>query len=326
MCASQDTLADFRYIAPREGGCHRKYLGCSSEVSGTQVSERYITCEQYIRDARTFSAYPLKLSTVGFELISCEISVCGDFLSQTELIRTYVPEIEAAVKPSIDKFLSECSAYEHLTVRAIRSWDLCLRRSGETRKPAEVGNGIFELAPLQIVHGDFFGSCSPEILTHLLNKGTTTLSPCGLCLQRDDDNIDMVPYLNGELPLLSINVWRSIDKDNPVIKDPLAVCDPRSIPEERRVKYEIICPDVVGVESRFYPDHEAKNGCEAWFYYPEMSHTECLLFFSDGFLLPTSTQQFFYNASVPHASFKLKQEVASTERRSIEVRMFVFLQ
>ena len=40
-----------------------------------------------------------------------------------------------------------------------------------------------------------------------------------------------------------INVWRSIDDSHPVMQQPLAVCDEKSVAEEDRFTYELRFPD-----------------------------------------------------------------------------------
>ena len=54
---------------------------------------------------------------------------------------------------------------------------------------------------------------------------------------------------------------------------PLAVCDPGTVDDEEYIRYKMI-----------YPDREGENyallasPAHKWFYYPEMTKEECLLF------------------------------------------------
>merc|ERR1712216_98165 len=70
-----------------------------------------------------------------------------------------------------------------------------------------------------------------------------------------------------------INVWRSIDPENPVMQKPLAVCDENSVPAEDKFLYELAFPDRTG-ENYSLQFNEAHK----WFYYPAMEQEECLVF------------------------------------------------
>merc|ERR1711948_101831 len=70
-----------------------------------------------------------------------------------------------------------------------------------------------------------------------------------------------------------INVWRSIDRENPVYRMPLAVCDEKSVQDEDRFLYELMFPDRTGenYSLKFSQNHK-------WYYYPQQQFDEVLVF------------------------------------------------
>ena len=120
--------------------------------------------------------------------------------------------------------------------------------------------------------------------------------------------------------MLSVNVWRSIDRRNPVRRCPLGLCDPASLarPAEELVPFEIVCPDAAFAEA-----HVLVNGCaeHRWVFYPEMRDDECLVFVSGD----TAGRRGW--PAVPHTSFDDPRTTASDPpRRSIEARVFVLFE
>jgi hypothetical protein len=109
-----------------------------------------------------------------------------------------------------------------------------------------------------------------------------------------------------------IQIWRSIA--HPIVRNPLAIADARSIAFEDLHVSERRYPDRVGQTYRlsYNPKHQ-------WFYFPEMRRDEALVFkvydsAKDG------RARF-----VPHTSFENPLAPAdSAPRRSIEVRMLAF--
>ena len=70
-----------------------------------------------------------------------------------------------------------------------------------------------------------------------------------------------------------INVWRSIDKENAVARSPLAVCDEASVDRRREVQIRAALPGPHGRD--LLARHSEKH---KWYWYPGMSHDECLVF------------------------------------------------
>ena len=109
-----------------------------------------------------------------------------------------------------------------------------------------------------------------------------------------------------------IQVWRPIQKT--LDKDPLALCDARSVKKSDLITAERRYPDRVGqtYQIKYNKNHE-------WFYFPKMTRDEAIIFR-------------VYDSEVdgrarftPHTSFvDPNSDVLSKERESIEVRMMAF--
>ena len=109
-----------------------------------------------------------------------------------------------------------------------------------------------------------------------------------------------------------IQVWRPIQKT--LDKDPLALCDARSVKKSDLIIAERRYPDRVGqtYQIRYNKNHE-------WFYFPKMTRDEAIIFR-------------VYDSEVdgrarftPHTSFvDPNSDDLSKERESIEVRMMAF--
>jgi hypothetical protein len=109
-----------------------------------------------------------------------------------------------------------------------------------------------------------------------------------------------------------IQVWRPIDR--PVVRNPLAIADARSIAREDLLVAERRYPDRVGQTYRI-----AFNPAHRWFYFPRMTRDEAIVFkvydsATDGRARYT-----------PHTSFEDPDTPADAPaRQSIEVRCLAF--
>jgi glutathione S-transferase len=112
-----------------------------------------------------------------------------------------------------------------------------------------------------------------------------------------------------------INVWRSIDTDNPVLKSPLAVCDSTSAKQEDHLLHELHFPN-----HRVDEDYSLRfNPCHEWYTFSRMTHDECLVFKSFDSQVGDTTTQFGFRAAYddPRGGFK------APPRQCIEVRLIV---
>lgn len=272
-----------------------------------------------LRNARRHSGF--QLCRNGFELRRWPTEVV-DFYDTKEVLRTYVPEVEALVGAAV-------ASAGTRSVRAVIVWDLCLRDSqlkNELQEDvsAAVPGGdsgaamrsLDHLAPVSTVHVDFHGPRDvQDRFLQRCNKPIDTLSSCMSAdfSSKGITSADLHRRIAAQERVASINVWRSIDAVHPVRRDPLALCDPRTVQPAEKVPFLIDCPDVRLVEAHVMPDH---SDAHQWYCFPEMERDECLLFVSG------DTAELW--PSVPHTAFSDPRTTAGDPpRRSIEARAFV---
>ena len=205
----------------------------------------------------------LKFKHTGFELVDDEhlesyfqdIMVRKpleiDFKDEDQVIRDYVPWVEAMVRSKISEYLEdiftttnnddEPGGQNHPEVGGVWVWDLAYRSSllknelQESNTAAASGSSssekkeIDKLAPVPLVHADYFDDKGVrKRLRCLLEKRGDTLAPLGLPL-RASGTKDLTEeqiireYCDGDGIVLGVNVWRSTDPDHPVKSNPLAL-------------------------------------------------------------------------------------------------------
>eukprot|EP00929_Paragymnodinium_shiwhaense_P115689 TRINITY_DN84712_c0_g1_i1.p1 TRINITY_DN84712_c0_g1~~TRINITY_DN84712_c0_g1_i1.p1 ORF type:complete len:340 (+),score=63.79 TRINITY_DN84712_c0_g1_i1:46-1020(+) len=189
------------------------------------------------------------LESYGFELLR-QATACGDFRDDAEVKKTYYAEIRELVK--------RASGATRVLI-----FDHTIRESGNTNLNAQAGGSA---APVPRVHCDYTATGAPRRLEQLGSAGIHSLQKDGKLSPEEMDSI-----LAGRFAFL--NIWRSIDPVNPVKRNPLAVCDERTVPLADRFLYELRFPDRTGenYSLKFSADHK-------WYYYPEMAPDECLMF------------------------------------------------
>jgi hypothetical protein len=109
-----------------------------------------------------------------------------------------------------------------------------------------------------------------------------------------------------------VQVWRAINK--PIVSNPLAICEARTLATGDLIASERRYPDRVGetYQIAYNPDHE-------WFYFPRMNRDEALVF--KVFESRTDGRARF----TAHTSFEDPNTPANAEpRESIEMRIIAF--
>ena len=142
-------------------------------------------------------------------------------------------------------------------------FDHTVRESGGASLNAQPGGAA---APVPRVHCDYTAEGAPRRLAQLGAEGIYSRLR-GRTLSADE----VEALAAGRFAF--INVWRSIDGEQPVMQQPLAVCEDGSVPERDRFVYELRFPDRTG-ETYSLLHSEAHR----WFYYPRMEKDECLVF------------------------------------------------
>ena len=277
------------------------------ECTGASATRKVV-----IHDGRflTSDALP-KINGHGFELISDNLGPIVSKLYDApnlsiEYSELYVNGIEKLVKDVIEKRLN-------LRVKFASVFDLAKRKSRSSNN-----NEI----PLSFIHSDYTRSSGIERLQQQVTSIKDALAPVSFkpLKNRFRNGEELEKYSHGKGRFLIVNVWRNADPSClPIVQDPLAVCDPRSVPNESLVNYEIRCSNDLSLFEYHISGGKSDDDCKnhKWYYYSNMSVNECLMWISydkDGKFL-----------SVPHTAFSLPTE-ASRERKSIEARLFVFLE
>ena len=271
-----------------------------------------------IRDARTRTE-AFTLPNDGFQLCEWPTQV-ADFDDSEAVVREYVPEMQGLVSAAMH-------ASSARGVQAVVVWDLCLRTSEldnefqvavQASDAQRAGSGLDTLAPVSLVHADFF---SPADVRRRLQQRWATPTDTLSTFMRADFALsgltasDLEACVAGRARVVSVNVWRSIDRRNPVRRCPLGLCDPASLvrPRDELVPFQIVCPD-----ASFAKAHVLAHQSDAhrWYHYPHMRDDECLVFVSG------DTAQRW--PAVPHTSFDdPRTRDGDPPRRSIEARCFV---
>lgn len=135
-------------------------------------------------------------------------------------------------------------------------------------------------------------------------------------------DIEVQQALKGTRRFAMANVWRSIDRQSPVLQRPLACMDANHTVIERLRKFSIIYADRVG-ENYLAVNHAQQR----WFYFPEMTHNEAMLlkqWDSYGTLAKGTTEEEFLSTFALHSAFvDPSSPIDAPPRESIEVRCII---
>lgn len=263
-----------------------------------------------IGDARTRS---FCLARDGFQLIRRRSAV-HDFVDTREVLLQYVPEMRSVAADAV----GVCGS-------RVIVWDLCLRDSdlndelqqASDDEDAGARAALDQLAPVPLVHVDFHGP--RDVYRRLRQRCDTSTDTLSSCMAADFGELtraDVHRHVHAGARVVSLNVWRSTDRMQPIRRDPLAICHPKSVPESERLPFAIMCPDVTLVEA-----HVAAANARAhdWWHFPAMTADECLIFVSGD----THAKW----PAVPHTSFAHPAtQPDDPPRKSIEARVFVLFE
>ena len=259
----------------------------------------------------------------GFELINAPLLKENlDFLDLNDVVKNYYPQCEDILKKATHA--SEVYAFDHN-----------IRWKSANEQQTQITDGQQIQQPIYVMHGDYTIS-SVEDRIYALGKPLGDNDTLKKFLEPGAALIphDVISKIFDEKKRFSIiNVWRNIDK-LPVQRDPLGLCDGKSISYDDLVVFEINYKDRIG--ENYFAKHSSKH---EWWYFPQATPDEAILlkqWDSIGVMAtnPTSTSMYkndnrgkdnsVCNFSL-HGAFKdPNSHVDSPERRSIEVRCVVF--
>lgn len=161
-------------------------------------------------------------------------------------------------------------------------------------------------APVPRVHCDYTAAGAPRRLKQLGADGIFSRLRDRVLTQEE-----VAQLADGRFAF--INVWRSICDESAVMQQPLAVCDENSISSADKFLYELIFPDRVGENYSLRFSEK-----QAWYYYPQMTKDECLIF--KVYDKKVDGPRFVF-----HTAFDDPRTPANAPpRRSIEVRGIAF--
>jgi hypothetical protein len=235
----------------------RDLAGCDSIYEGAT----WDPVEVCVSNARGLSK---NLKENGFELLDAPLDKNIDFLDSDSVIDEYYPICERLLKQVLGP----------RQVATVKAFDHNIRISSDTfGKELKGGGGSKAQVPLGMVHGDYTKTSAPKRFSQLGEppKANDVLKS-RLGTQPLVDPSMMREAISGKRRFALMNVWRSIDKENPVGESPLACADAATVPDGGfRVLY-IHYKDRVG-ENYFC----AHNPLHKWMYFPKMLHSEAML-------------------------------------------------
>ena len=267
-----------------------------------------------VMDARVAQAAgEVDLARSGFELLGESVGAGVDFLKHGNVVRDLYPECEQLLASATG---AQAFAFDHN-----------IRYASGKQNAQRIAGGQTVQGPAHMVHGDYTLrsararlqalSAAPggnDTLKQFLATGETAV-PAELA---------DAALAGGRFAI--INVWRNIAPE-PVVRDPLALCDGRSVSPEELVVFEIHYKDRVG-ENYF----ARRADSHAWYRYPEIRPDEALLIkqWDSAGTLAASNGDKGAAAGDPHCTFSFHtaytdpaQPEDAPERRSIEVRCAV---
>ena len=253
----------------------------------------------------------LTLGQNGFQLVESEVPEEIDFFNMKEVVDQYYPICCELLKNHLGEGV-KVYAFDHNV------------RSSGVKRELENGNGALVQEPLGVVHADYTLVSAPKRLEQLaqppktndvhrqfLREGETLIDP-----------IEVQQALKGTRRFAMANVWRSIDRQSPVLQRPLACMDANHTVIERLRKFSIIYADRVG-ENYLAVNHAQQR----WFYFPEMTHNEAMLlkqWDSYGTLAKGTTEEDFLSTFALHSAFvDPSSPIDAPPRESIEVRCVI---
>ncbi|MEE2693848.1 MAG: CmcJ/NvfI family oxidoreductase [Pseudomonadota bacterium] len=196
----------------------------------------------------------------GFELLGDPLAATNrDFLNNELVVRTYYPKCAELVR-------------EATGAKLVTAFDHNIRSAAGKQSKKRIQGGQQVQGPAHVVHGDYTLASAPQRLRDLakspgVNDTFFSFFPDGESLL----DAEMVERLIVGGRFAIINVWRNITKD-PVVTNPLALCDATSVRPENLVVFEIHYHDRIG--ENYFAKHAEHH---EWFFYPEMTCDEVLL-------------------------------------------------
>lgn len=271
------SIAEQEQTAPERSGAFN-YMAAASEPSlyrngkvltrrdrdgsdGGRTGVDLETQQMAVADARRLPAGSgCTLEANGFELLDCPLhNGALDFFSHEQVVRDYYAECAEIVRQASG-------------AAVVAAFDHNVRSAAGKQSKKRIDGGQQVQGPAHVVHGDYTLTSAPQRLRDLsgppsVNDTYRVLLPDGATLL-DADAVEQA-ISGGRFAI--INVWRNIVPE-PVVTNPLALCDAATVQPEDLVVFEIHYHDRIG--ENYFAKHSDRH---RWFFYPEATRDEALL-------------------------------------------------
>ena len=282
-------------LDPPKGKLTGRYI--AQEDKGDLADESKLGPVQ-MHNARHLTNADATLHHMGFALASAPSEMSFDCFANDD-----VETIQSVYYKEMADLVKNLSG-----AKAVHCFDHTVRESGATNLNAASTSD--SAAPVPRVHCDYTKDGAPRRLAQLAEQGHIVDHSSAAFA-----GVSSSDYLEDKR-FAFINVWRSIDDQNPVMQQPLAVCDERSVPEGDKFLYYLKFPDRTG--ENYSLRHSRQH---RWWYYPQMRHDECLVFKVHDKM--EGTPQFVFHTAFSPNDTNVPLE-SLPKRKSVEVRTIAF--
>ena len=231
--------------------------GSDSAFEGAVLDE----CVMEVASARDLSGgdHPT-LAHSGFELRAEPLSDTDlDFFHNHSVVSRYYPECEHIIQDATG-------------AAVVRAFDHNVRSAAGKESQRRIEGGQTVQGPAHLVHGDYTLTSAPQRLRDLTKPpGSNDTLRDVLGADRALLDSDQVAEALASGRFAIINLWRNIVAE-PVVTDPLALCDAHTVEPRDLVVFEIHYADRVG--ENYFAKHSPQH---RWYFYPELTRAEALL-------------------------------------------------
>lgn len=243
----------------------------------------------------------------------------GFALYQQQQQQQALPDIHFKDSKDVtDRYYPICEAFlkDILGCTVVKAFDHNVRITGSAGEKLVNGKGATVQQPLGVVHGDYTAISAPRRLVALASGSASSNDVRHVVLEEALVNSAIS---NGRRYAI-INLWRNIDRENPVETTPLACIDAQTVSSEDWRTLRIHYTDRVG--ENILPCYSETH---RWVYFPHMTHEEILVLkqwdSAGGLAQNTPEREQFCSTCCLHSAFLEPLGLAGhTTRQSIEVR------
>lgn len=227
---------------------------------GGMVGVDLAPVEMPVQDARALSGEDSQtLRKNGYELVNRPVrDLAMNFMDHDRVVQDYYPHCADVVR-------------DMTGATVVAAFDHNIRSAAGKQGKQKIEGGQQVQGPAHVVHGDYTLTSAPERLRKLANPPLANDT-----WRTADSNAPLLDSVQVEQAISQgrfaiINLWRNIAKE-PVARNPMALCDARTVHPEDLVVFEIHYADRIG-ENYFARPASGHH----WYCYPGMTPDEALL-------------------------------------------------